>query len=258
MQIDKQDLLNNLKPYSTSYACFSKYIEWICDHVADGTETYDLINILARNDAKRLKDLEGRLNLSCGILNVNLYDFIKMFGFTDDLLANDIEKIHDLLAEPLFVIDLDKQGFKPIEKMPSKIKVGGDVQTAADFIATRNSVRYAIEFKTIRTETGIEDGVPFGNSNKSNWWGEMFFNNAVMKIEDKSRRAISQLENTKAHYHCDVKMLVLHSRRLGPSTLLSDAELLSELQKLSLRYPEIDYFCGKLYYGEIAFFPELP
>ena len=185
-------------------------------------------------------------------------DTIKMFGFTDDLLANDIEKIHDLLAEPLFVIDLDKQGFKPIEKMPSKIKVGGDVQTAADFIATRNSVRYAIEFKTIRTETGIEDGVPFGNSNKSNWWGEMFFNNAVMKIEDKSRRAISQLENTKAHYHCDVKMLVLHSRRLGPSTLLSDAELLSELQKLSLRYPEIDYFCGKLYYGEIAFFPELP
>jgi len=257
MTIDLHTLQNRLQAYPTSSACFSTYVDWVIANVHEGLDAYDLIAILVRNDEKRLVALEERLSAACRILNISLQDFTRKFGFVDDLLSDDPEKIHDILAEPLFIVDLEAHGFETIQKIPPKIKVDDSALAAADFTSVRTAKKYAIELKTIRTETGLEDSVPFGDPYKSNWWGEMFFNNAVTKIEDKSRRAITQLENTKARYQCNLKMLVLYSRRLGPSTLLSESELVAVLTELQHRYPEIDNYCAKLYYGDVVFFPEL-
>ena len=45
-------------------------------------------------------------------------------------------------------------------------------------------------------------------------------------------------------------MLVLYTRRLGPSTLMSRSDYDEELQALLVRYPAIDYMAVKDYFGE--------
>lgn len=92
--------------------------------------------------------------------------FARTFGFTQDLLVADPEKIHDILAEPLFVLDLDANGFSDIEKLPNRVKAHGMPVPVADFTVRRHGVRFAIEIKTIRTESWIEEGKLLGDATK--------------------------------------------------------------------------------------------
>ena len=255
----KDDLLATIKPYRLVHKCFSEYISWICDNVIKyDLEKYDLISILNEKDFERLQRLESLLEKSRCILGVSETDFLRMFGFSNDLMVADPEKAHDILAEPLLVVDLDLHGFSSIQKIPRSLKSQGKLIPVADFIATLKNQKFAIELKTVRMESWLEEGKPIGNARIPSWWREMFRNNAITKIEDKDKRAIIQLKNTVIHYGCDCKMLVLYTRRLGPSTLMSATDLLDELKCLKNRYPEIDYFCSKNYFGQIVFYPELP
>ena len=197
------------------------------------------------------------MNTSCQILNLKIDAFARAFGFFDDLLVDDAEKVHDILAELIVAMHLNEEGFTDVTKLPGKISEDGEERPCADFLATRKSKRYAVEVKTVRMERDLEDDVVYDGSGESNWWRKMFSSNAVTKVEDKSQRAVRQLENTKEHYNCDYKMLAIVSRRLGPSTLLSHCELLVELSQLSSCYPEIDYFFAELYFGDFAFYPRL-
>lgn len=242
MEINEQALLETLSRYPSSLRCFSSYVKWVCENVSKDLEKYELIVILDRNDQGELAKLEEQINASCRILDLKVDAFASAFGFLDDLLVDDAEKVHDLLNEARVTIYLDKQGFTHIQKLPPRIKKDGRELACADFLATRKSRKYAVEVKTIRMENDLEDGVVYDGSGESNWWCKMFFCNAVTKIEDKSQRAIRQLESTKEHYTCDYKMLAIVSRRLGPSALLSECELLAELSRLRSHYPQIDYF----------------
>ncbi|HUU17779.1 MAG TPA: NUDIX hydrolase [Sedimentisphaerales bacterium] len=258
MSQKKHNLLNTIKPYRLVSKCFAKYISWICENVKENDlEDYDLISILNSKDFKKLQLLEDLLERSRYILGVKESDFTRMFGFRDDLLVADPEKVHDILAEPLLVVDLDSHGFSSIQKIPRSVKSQGKLIPVGDFIATLKDQKFAIELKTVRTESWAEEGKPLGDATIPSWWQTMFRNNAITKIEDKDRRAIAQLEDTTIHYGCDYKMLVLYTRRLGPSTLMSKTSYLEELEFLKNRYPEIDYFCSKDYFGEIVFYPEL-
>jgi len=258
MILQKNNILAAIEPYQLVSKCFSKYVTWICENVKENElENYDLIDILNKNDFGKIELLGNLLDKSRSILHISEPDFLRMFGFKDDLLVDDPEKVHDILAEPLLVVDLDSHGFSSIQKIPRSPKSQGKLLPVGDFIATLRNQKFAIELKTVRTESWIEEGKPTGNARIPSWWQAMFRNNAITKIEDKDKRAITQLENMTIHYGCDCKMLVLYTRRLGPSTLMSTTDYLEELKFLKNRYTEIDYFCCKSYFGEIAFYPEL-
>jgi len=268
MSQKKHNLLNTIKPYRLISKCFVKYISWICENVKENDlEDYDLISILNEKDLQRIQRLENLLEKSRCILGVSETDFSKMFGFRNDLLVAEPEKVHDVLGEPLLVVDLDKYEFSDIQKIPRSVKAQNKLLPVADFIATLKNHKFAIELKTVRIESWVkevEDGqVVSGSAGaggpalEPSWWKTMFRENAITKIDDKNRRAITQLENTATHYQCDSKMLVLYTRRLSPSTLMSSTEYVEELEFLKNGYPEIDYFCSKNYFGEIVFYPEL-
>jgi len=257
MNLQKQDLLGTIQPYPLIGKCFSEYIIWICDNVKQrDLKNYDLISILNEKDFQKIQRLENLLEKSRCILGVSESDFSQMFGFRDDLLVADPEKVHDVLEEPLLVVDLDKYGFSHIQKIPRSFKVQNNLMPVADFIATLKSDKFAIELKTIRTESWAEDGKVIGGPIPS-WWRKMFRNNAITKIEDKDRRVLAQLQSTATHYGCHSIMLVLSTRRLGPSTLMSPTAYIEELEFLKGSYPEIDYFCSKDYFGTTVFYPEL-
>ena len=195
---------------------------------------------------------------SKNILGLTDNEFCKSFGFSDDLLTEDTEKVHDILAEPIFVIDLNDYGFVEIKKLPRIISNSSNRQNC-DFTAMRQNLKFAIELKTIRMENKPkpEPGKLLGNSMKSYWWGKMFRNNSITKIEDKNQRVLRQLDNAYNHYKCDKKMLAFHTRRLGTSTLMTKENYVEELKLLKDKYPEIDYFLCKDYFKAISFFPEL-
>ena len=73
--------------------------------------------------------------------------------------------------------------------------------------------------------------------------------------KDKDQRALEQLANAKSHYECDKSMLALHTRRLGPSTLLTRKDYVTELQALLRKYTEVDHFACKDYFGEVTIVP---
>ena len=85
----------------------------------------------------------------------------------------------------------------------------------------------------------------------------MFRNNTIMKIEDKDRRLLSQLGNTKRHFYCDYAMLALYNRRMGPSTLMKTKDYVNELTAIRDLYKEIDYIFFKDYFGQVVVCPEL-
>ena len=78
-----------------------------------------------------------------------------------------------------------------------------------------------------------------------------------MKVEDKEQRALKQLDNTCQHYGCDKKMLVLYTRRLGTSSLMTKEDYVEELKHLKAKYQDIDYFSCKDYFGMVWFYPEI-
>ena len=52
-------------------------------------------------------------------------------------------------------------------------------------------------------------------------------------------------------------MLVLYTRRLGPSTLMENNDFVEEVRAISGDYPEINAFMIKDYFGSVNFCPEL-
>ena len=246
-----------LAQYPLLHTCFSKYVTWVLANVpTDQLEHYDLIQILLRNDVQRLGRVEALLQRACDVLSMSPDSLARAFGFVDDLLTDDPEKIHDVLAEPLVAVDLSDHGFDEIRRPqpPS----GSDQMLVSDFTARRNGLKFAIEVKTVRMEQGIQPGEFLGDPLQPYWWSNMLRSNAITKIQDKSRRVLRQLSATSSALKCDKKLLVIYSRRLGPSTLLDENEATDQLEQLSMLYPEVDVFCLKLYFGEVYFHPPLP
>lgn len=248
-----------LEQFPFLQTCFKKYLSWLDKQDPDKIEDSDLIIALKNGEIERLKRLEAFLLDAKTILSISETDFCNKFGFKKDLLSPDPEKIHDILAEPLIVIDLDKHGFSNIEKLPNFIKMGEKKLKAADFIAVLSDRKYAVELKTIRVENNPKPtpGVPTGNSLIPSWWRIMFRNNVITKIEDKDKRVIKQLATTKEILNCDATMLVLYTRRLGPSTLMENNDFVEEVSAITVDYPEIDAFMIKEYFGNVNFYPEL-
>lgn len=255
-----QKLIDSLKKYPLTKHCFTAFIQWLlCTNTENSLADYDLIDAIEKNETDRLERCEKLLTQSRNILDITTDEFCKAFGFSDDLLTKDPEKIHDILAEPLFVIDLSNNGFCNIQKLPPNFLVDSEIKKNSDFIATHGKNKFAIELKTIRMENKPkpEEGKFLGDSAKPYWWGEMFHKNATTKIEDKNKRALNQLNNTRNHYGCDKTMLVLYTRRLGTSSLMTKQSYLEELKLLKSNYPDIDYFSSKDYFGAVTFYPEL-
>ena len=257
--LDQSGLLNRLADYPLLAHCFSGYVRWITSNVRDGWENYDVIRVLVEGDVEKLLAIENQLNQSRTILKLSEEDFSRVFGFTDDLLSDDPEKVHDVLAEPLLVLDLFQHGFSSISKFPPFIQSKIHRVPNADFLAYWGSSKFAIELKTIRTENKPkpDPGRFLGDGTKPAWWGEMFRNNAITKIDDKDRRALVQLANARRHYQCDKTMLVLYTRRIGPSALMTKDDYVRQLEELLRRYPEVDHMGCKDYFGEVTIAPVL-
>jgi hypothetical protein len=257
--VDETALLSRLACYPLAARCFSKYVSWIMSKQPNDWKKYALMNILNESNFERLAILENQLNESSTILGGSLEEFSRQFGFNDDLLSVDPEKIHDILAEPLLVLDLSSLGFTQISKLPSYISTSAGNIRNADFLASHAGSKYVIELKTIRMENKPKPviGQSTGNGDKPEWWIEMFRNNADTKIQDKNKRVLEQLANAKKHYEADKTMLVLYTRRLGLSALMEKENYAAELQKLIDSYPEVHYFACKDINGDMTLSPDL-
>ena len=256
--LDQSGLLNRLAAYPLLAHCFANHVRWITSNVRGGWESYDVVRVLDEGDLERLSLIESRLSESRNILDLSEQEFARVFGFNDDFLCDDPEKVHDILAEPLLVVDLAHRGFSSIGKLPSFIRTGSEKARNADFLASFGKAKFAIELKTIRMENKPkpEPGRLLGNATKPDWWGDMFRRNAITKIEDKNRRVLDQLANARRHYQCDKTMIVLYTRRLGPSTLMTTQDYVEELKDLLQRYPEVDHIGCKDYFGQVILVPQ--
>ena len=257
MNVDR--FLTLLSQYPLTFLCLSDYIQWLGDAPTIDLKNNDLISTLEREDIESLKKLEILLNRTREIVALSETDFKNVFGFSKDLLTTDPDKIHDVLAEPLIVVALADHGFERIRKLPRFIKNEGLRIAVADFVGERLGKKYAIELKTTRMENKPrpEPGKPTGNAMIPSWWRNMFRNNIITKIEDKNRKALSQLGNTKKHFDCDYAMLALYTRRLGPSTLMATEDYMAELAAVKNLYDEIDYIFFKDYFGQVVVCPQL-
>ena len=253
--LDKKELLDLIKKYPLLNKCFYKYVTWICENIKDNYQEYDLLNCLMdRKELYRLDILEKSLNQSLDILKISEEEFCSKFGFTGDLLTNDPQKIHDTLAEPLFVLTLDKIHFYDIHKLPDSIKINKNKIPNSDFIATFKKQKYAIEIKTIRIGNISllnNNNIPNNLAEQEYWWGKMFLNNAITKIENKEQKLFNQLNNTYKYYKCDKRMLGLYVRRLGPSTLMSKFDYCNATESLMKEYPILDSICVKDYFDHV-------
>lgn len=258
IHLDQNGLLTRLATYPLSARCFSSYVRWVTSNIPEGWENYDVIRVLDEGDKERLDLIEMRLSESRNILGISEQEFARAFGFDDDLLTDDPEKVHDILAEPLLVVDLAQQCFSSIRKLPAFIRTANGKVRNADFVAFQNELKFAIELKTVRMESKPKPEPErfLGNSAKPDWWGDMFRRNAVTKIEDKGRRVLEQLANARSHYKCDKTLFVLYTRRLGPSTLMTTADYVAELEDLLRRYPEFDHIGCKDYFGQVTLVPK--
>lgn len=258
-RMHKEMYLQTLEEYPLTLLCLKEYIFWIEAHPEVDTSDNELCITLRKKEHDRLARLESLLVQARDTLNLDSKEFQKRF-FTNDLLSQDAEKVHEVLAEPLLVVKLTGHDFKKIKKLPRFIKAAGCRLPAADFVAERLGKKYAIELKTIRMENKPkpQPGKPTGNAMIPYWWGKMFVSNAITKIEDKKQKAITQLVSTKLHYHCDCTMLVLYNRRLGPSALMTQNDYLEEITAIKERYDQIDHIFLYDYYGQIVIFPQLP
>jgi hypothetical protein len=134
-RFDQSVLLDRLVGYPLLAHCFSDYVRWIISNVRNSWENFDVMQVLGEGDVETLRALEIRLNMSRTILGLSENDFLRVFGFTDDLLSDDPDKVHDILAEPLFVVDLSHHGFSFISKLPPFIRTTTDKFRNADFLA---------------------------------------------------------------------------------------------------------------------------
>lgn len=252
-----EESLSLLNRYPLTSACLSDYVRWLVDNPTVDVKDNDLITVLQDGHTESLEQLENLLVRAREILALTEADFRTSFGFTTDLITSDPGKVHDVLAEPIMVVNLSKHGFEKIQKLPRFIKQDGHRIPAADFLGHRAGKKFAIELKTIRMENNPRPqvGKPTGNALIPSWWRIMFHNNVITKIEDKNRRVLSQLSNTKNHLDCDYKMLALYYRRMGPSTLMDLKDYAEELADIKSHYEEIDYIFFKDYFGQVVVYP---
>jgi hypothetical protein len=237
--------------------CFAIYIPWLEKNAFDSLENNDLIIEIREKSEERLTIIENILVKSREILNISETEFISVFGFNNDLLTKDHEKLHDILAEPIIAVNLAENGFRNIVKLPKQIKKDGSKIPCADFTAIRDSKKYAIELKTIRMENNPRPSpVKTMGCHTSYWWGMMLNNNIITKIEAKKQRVIKQLLNTKTHFDCDYTMLALYTRRIGPSTLMETDGYHDELTNICNKYDQIDNIFFKDYFGQILIIPD--
>ena len=255
--MDVKTLTETLGAYSLTLVCFSRYLSWLASQPDINLRESDLLSALANRDHKRLQALENLLIQARDLLSLSDRDFRNAFGFSDDLLTFDPEKVHDVLAEPILIVSLSKYGFCHLRKLPRFIKHGKHRLPAADFVGEGAGKKYAIEVKSIRTENNPkpEPGKPTGNASNPYWWGNMFHSNIITKIEDKNRRLLAQLVNTKTHMKCDYAILALYTRRLGPSTLMATEDHEQELAAIKARYDTIDHLLLKDYFGQVVVCP---
>jgi len=251
--MDINELITFLDRYPLISACFSHYIRWLADQPLIEVQENDLISALQKGDKKGLEGIETLLSRARETLALTVTEFRNIFGFSNDLLTVDPEKVHDVLAEPILVVHLAEHGFRKIRKVTRQHT------PVADFVAERTGRKYAIELKTIRMENNPkpQPGKFIGNALIPYWWGEMFRNNIITKIEDKGRKVLSQLANTKSQLGCDSTMLALYSRRLSPSTLMDPEDYQTELDTIKATYEEIDYIFFINYSGEVVVYPPL-
>lgn len=248
-----------LEPFPLMRSCFTQYVDYIVENVTDDWKNYYLIDELRKGESDKLSKLEERLSNAREILGLSEREFINTFGFTDDLLTKDPDKIHDVLAELHFVIVLHCNGFSEIRKLPRFIKRCSKKIPNSDFSALRSDHKFAIELKTIRTEARPKPtpGELLGNSTIPSSWSKMFYNNAVTKIEAKDRRMLHQLENAAEEYHCEKKMLVLHTRRLFTTGLSVPCEYMEQLARIMRKYPMLDCVVSMDFFGNVVFYPTL-
>lgn len=255
---DSEPLFLELAKYRVLDATLRPYVQWAIMKTSGNGSNHKIIQALRNKDNQALRNLDKLFADAQAILGINTDEFSRTFGFHDDLLVDDPEKIHDVIAEPLLVVKLVEHGFSAIKRLPKSVMVNGSQSPLADFTAERGGLRFAVELKTIRTERAIVKGEPSGNAMTPDWWGEMFLNNARTKIEDKDRRVVKQLINTCGQFECDVSMLVLYSRRLGVSALSEPHEYREKLEVLKDEYPQIEFFASIDYYGTFAIVPDIP
>jgi len=260
MESDFEKIERVLGKYLFVKFCFEKYITWVFSKKSVNRRDFDLIDILLQtaDGLERMQQLEDRLTHAKQILNLSEDEFRNKFGFTDDLLTSDKEKIHDILAEPLFVLDLHNNDFKNIEKLPANLKKNDKKIKLADFKAEYNSEWFAIELKTIRTESWAKNGALLCNTPNPYERKTMVYNNCLTKIEDKKRRVFEQLDNTCKFFNCTKKMIAFYTRRLGPSSLMDTSDYVDVAQNIIKTYPQIHYLGFKNYFADvIIFYPNL-
>lgn len=278
MSLNAIKLISELEEFPLTCKCFKDYVEWLCKQPTADLEENDLIFLLRdqptpdlagidlgsfRQEQKHcLQKLEGYLQKSQQLLGISEQEFCNIFGFKNDLKTIDPEKIYDILAEPLLVVDLDEFGFTQIEKLPRFIKHNNHRLPNADFLAQYKGFKFAIEVKTIRTENKPKPGIGelIGNPMIPSWWRTMFQNNIVTKIKDKNKRVLSQLTNALKNYDCNHTMLILYNRRLGSSGLMDCESYREIISYIHCKYKaSIDFYMVKDYFGKIVLvYPELP
>jgi hypothetical protein len=240
--------------------CFEKYIHWVFSKSATTYLTgFPLIETLLKNSSifPKAQELEDKLERAMRVLNVSKDEFRRMFGFQDDLLTDDIEKIHGILAEPLFVLDLHDCSFKNIGRPSVASSRNGKQQKLADFTANRGGEKFAIELKTTMMEKDIENGKPLSGDRGAA--KNMLLKNCLIKVEEDDRRVFEQLNNTCRSFGCSKKMIAFYNRRLRIWEYLQRQDFVQVAKYIITIYSQdIDYVAMKNYdASEVLFFPVL-
>ena len=123
---DADRLISRLQNHPKLRKVFEPFIRWAAKNASSMLIDHPLFSAISEEDVERLQCLETLLERAQTILGMTEERFIRAFGFHDDLFTNDPEKIHDILAELLIVVDLADYGFSGIEKLPQWIKSGHD------------------------------------------------------------------------------------------------------------------------------------
>ena len=252
-------LITVLDEYPLCSACFQPYLEWLGKQPNADLEKNALIVELSQRDNKKIERLEEYLSRSRETLGLSTMEFLKDFGFSNDLLTVEPEKVHDILAEPILVLHLSDYGFEKIRKLPSFIKHQGNRIASADFVAFHSGKKYAIELKTVHKEkeTKRDFEKRTGYPPMPCHWDVMLWNSLINKIEDKKNKVMTQLTNTKNHYSCDYTMLALYTRRITVAALVEPESCQNILKEIKAKYPKIDYVFMINYLSRIIVYPEL-
>ena len=256
--MNTQNLIEYLEKFPTCCACFRKYVDWLEENTLTLPEENEFIRALQQQDFEKLNILETLLNKARQILALSEKELIHTFSFAEELLTNDHEKFHEILAEPILVVNLHDRGFSNIIKLPQVIQTIDREVTSANFTAERSGKKYAVQLKTVRMERIPKPiaGELTENSPLPYWWGSLLRNMLVKEIEENNQKVVQQLLNTKEHLSCDFTMLAFYTRRIGPAKLLETHDYVKDIIDIKKRYKEIDYVFFKDHFGEISVIPE--